>query len=130
MTPQGICPCRTKTSCGGAFSGRAADHEAGIGAGDSGVENRDAGGAGESEAGHRERVVRGVRRRRGAWIYEALIADKNVDAVYIPLPNEMHKPWVFAAADAGKHVLCEKPLALDADEAEEMVARCNRGASC
>ncbi len=56
--------------------------------------------------------------------YAALIADPAVDAVYIPLPNELHKPWVLAAARAGKHVLCEKPLALDAVEAQEIVAGC------
>ena len=49
--------------------------------------------------------------------YRALLDDSEIDAIYIPLPNELHKPWVVAAADAGKHVLCEKPLALDAGEA-------------
>jgi predicted dehydrogenase len=58
--------------------------------------------------------------------YEALLNDRDIDAVYIPLPNELHKPWVLAAADAGKHVLCEKPLALDAQEANAMVKHCQR----
>lgn len=57
--------------------------------------------------------------------YEALLDDPNVDAVYIPLPNELHRPWVLRAAAAGKHVLCEKPLALDAGEAEAIVAGCH-----
>ncbi len=56
--------------------------------------------------------------------YEALLADPNIDAVYIPLPNELHGPWVIAAARAGKHVLCEKPLALDAPEARFLIEEC------
>ena len=58
--------------------------------------------------------------------YEELLADREIEAVYNPLPNHLHVPWSIKAAEAGKHVLCEKPIALDAKEAEQLVAARNR----
>ena len=58
--------------------------------------------------------------------YEELLADENIEAVYNPLPNHLHVPWTIKAAEAGKHVLCEKPIGLNADEARTLIDVRNR----
>ncbi len=58
--------------------------------------------------------------------YEDLLSDPDIEAVYIPLPNHMHLEWTTAAASAGKHVLCEKPIAMTSADARRMVEACEK----
>jgi predicted dehydrogenase len=68
----------------------------------------------------REAAALGIAKAYGS--YEDLLADPEIDAVYNPLPNHLHVPWSTRAAEAGKHVLCEKPIALTAAEGERLIA--------
>jgi predicted dehydrogenase len=73
-----------------------------------------------AEAARREARALGIPVAHGS--YEALLADPEIEAVYNPLPNDLHVPFTLEAARAGKHVLCEKPIALDAGEARQLEA--------
>lgn len=58
--------------------------------------------------------------------YQTLLTDTDIDVVYIALPNHLHHLWTLRAAEAGKHILCEKPLARNAAECAEMISACRR----
>ncbi len=83
-----------------------------------GIASRDLGKAEEAAAGL------GIRKAYGS--YEALLADPEIDAVYNPLPNHLHVPWSIKAAEAGKHVLCEKPIAMSSAECRDLMAARDR----
>ena len=87
------------------------------------VASRDARGGGavhrDCQGGRRNR-----RRRRQSENYAALLEREDIDAVYIPLPTAMRREWVIRAAEAGKHVLCEKPIAVSEAAAREMIEAC------
>jgi predicted dehydrogenase len=72
------------------------------------------------EAAQRAAQRLGIPKVHGS--YEALLADPEIEAIYNPLPNHLHVPWTLQAVRAGKHVLCEKPIALNAQEAEQLRA--------
>lgn len=66
----------------------------------------------------------GIPRAYGS--YEALLDDDEIDAVYVPLPNSMHRDWTIRAAEAGKHVLCEKPIAISLADADRAIDTCRQ----
>ena len=83
-----------------------------------GIASRDAGKSREAAA------RMGIEKAYGS--YEEMLADPDIDVVYNPLPNNMHVSWSVKAANAGKHVLCEKPLALNTTEVRELIAARDR----
>jgi predicted dehydrogenase len=82
------------------------------------IASRDLSKAKEAAAAH------GIPKAYGS--YEELLADPDINAIYNPLPNHLHVPWTIKAAEAGKHVLCEKPISLTVAEAETLLAVRNR----
>jgi len=74
----------------------------------------------DTEKARRAAQTLGISKAYGS--YEELLADEEIEVIYNPLPNHLHVPWTIKAAEAGKHVLCEKPIALNAGEARALLA--------
>jgi predicted dehydrogenase len=82
------------------------------------------------DVGKAQAAARALAIPRAYGSYEELIADPEIEAIYNPLPNHLHVPWSIRAAEAGKHVLCEKPLGLTADDARRLLAVRERSGVC
>jgi predicted dehydrogenase len=74
------------------------------------------------DQGNAEEAARGLGIAKAYGSYEELLADPEIEAIYNPLPNQLHVPWSIRAAEAGKHVLCEKPLSMTVAEAKTLLA--------
>ncbi len=77
-------------------------------------------------AARAEDAARRLEIPRAYGSYDALLEDPEIQAIYIPLPNSLHREWTLRCAAAGKHVLCEKPLAVSAADCEAMIEGCRR----
>jgi predicted dehydrogenase len=73
------------------------------------------------ELGKAQEAARELGLAKAYGSYDELLADPDIDAVYIPLPNHLHVPWAIKAAERGKHVLCEKPIALTAADTQTLI---------
>ncbi len=78
------------------------------------------------ERARAERAASALGIPRAYGSYADLLADPEIDAIYIPLPNHLHVPWSVRAAEAGKHVLCEKPIAMNVEECRELITARDR----
>src|ERR1035438_9262582 len=78
------------------------------------------------DAAKAEAAARSLGLAKSYGSYEDLLADPEIDVIYNPLPNHLHVPWSIRAAAAGKHVLCEKPIGLNAAQAVELIAARDR----
>lgn len=74
------------------------------------------------DAGRAKKAADSLGIQRAYDSYEELLADPEIEAIYNPLPNHLHVPWSIRVAEAGKHVLCEKPISLNAQECRELIA--------